>query len=207
MIQSALRVSYTSPKVMHWITELLKWLYSEANTHAVKTSEEMGRYAADYSEIAEDIAKRAVKENFFAVCKDSIYAMGVNTPHIVFNYLDFLLWNMDRNGHDNFVFEFRNSVEHWYPRNPSEGTFEQWTDGVDRFGNLCLIQRNVNSRFSNMSPEAKKSTFEQMIKKGSLKLQCMSELTEKIDERPASICWKETKYKEHEEAIQEQMKI
>ena len=26
MIQSALRVSYTSPKVMHWITQLLIWL-------------------------------------------------------------------------------------------------------------------------------------------------------------------------------------
>ncbi len=36
--------------------------------------------------------------------------------------------------------------------------------------NLCLIQRNVNSRFSNMSPEAKKSTYKDMIKKGSLKL-------------------------------------
>ena len=28
MIQSALRVSYTSPKVMHWITELLLWLFN-----------------------------------------------------------------------------------------------------------------------------------------------------------------------------------
>lgn len=29
MIQSALRVSYTSPKVMHWITDLLLWLFKK----------------------------------------------------------------------------------------------------------------------------------------------------------------------------------
>ena len=40
-----------------------------------------------------------------------------------------------------------------------------------------------------------------MIEKGSLKLQCMSKLTEKNGEKSASICWKETKYKEHEEAM------
>lgn len=85
---------------------------------------------------------------------------------------DYLLWNDDWNGkkkkYSDFVFEFRNSVEHWYPQNPSEGTFEQWKDGVDQFGNLCIIQRNVNSKFSNMSPEAKKSTFKDMIVKGVL---------------------------------------
>lgn len=96
--------------------------------------------------------------------------MGVNTPHIVFNYLDYLLWYYDREGYSDFTFEFRNSVEHWYPQNPSEGTFEQWKDGVDQFGNLCIIQRNVNAKFSNMSPEAKKSTFKNMIAKGSIKL-------------------------------------
>ena len=127
--------------------------------------------------------------------------MGVNTPHIVFNYLDFLLWNSNRKKYENFVFEFRNSVEHWYPQNPSEGTFESWKDGVDQFGNLCIIQRNVNSKFSNMSPEAKKSTFRDMIAKGSLKLRIMSELTERNDDKVASLYWKETAYKKHEDEV------
>jgi hypothetical protein len=61
----------------------------------------------------------------------------------------------------------------------SERTFESWNDGVDQFGNLCIIQSNVNSRFSNMFPEAKKSTFEKMINKGSIKLHIMSELIQK----------------------------
>ena len=189
MIQSALRVSYTSPKVMHWITKLLIWL-SEDDCKHIKNDD-----IARFDVIAEDIAIEAVKENFFNVCQDGVYAMGVNTPHIVFNYLDYLLWYYDREDkkkYSDFIFEFRNSVEHWYPQNPSEGTFEQWKDGVDRFGNLCIIQRNVNSKFSNMSPEAKKSTFKDMISKGSIKLRIMSELTEKNGDKSASLYWKET---------------
>lgn len=203
MIQSALRVSYTSPKVMHWITRLLVWL-SESECKHIKNDDITG-----FDEVAEKIAIEAVKENFFDLCEDSVYAMGVNTPHIVFNYLDYLLWYYDHNDkkrYSDFVFEFRNSVEHWYPQNPSEGTFESWKDGVDQFGNLCIIQRKVNSKFSNMSPEAKKSTFKDMIAKGSIKLRIMSELTEKHGDKVASLYWKETAYKTHEEEMIQYLK-
>lgn len=195
MIQSALRVSYTSPKVMHWITSLLTWLSEDDCKHTCDAD------MVNYSAQTKAIAKAAVKENFFDVCADGKYAMGINTPHIVFNYLDFLIWNGNRKRYDNFAFEFRNSVEHWYPQNPSEGTFEQWKDGVDQFGNLCIIQRNVNSKFSNMSPEAKKSTFKDMISKGSLKLRIMSDLTETHGEKSASLYWKETAFKTHEDEM------
>lgn len=193
MLQSALRVSYTSPKVMHWITQLLIWLSKDNYSNALSND------LSVFSDAIEEIAKNAVCEQFFDVCEDGVYAMGVNTPHIVFNYLDYLLWKSEPKKYDDFTFEFRNSVEHWYPQNPSEGTFESWTDGVDQFGNLCIIQRNVNSKFSNMSPEAKKSTFKEMISKGSIKLRLMSELTEKGDGKAASLYWKDALYKKHEE--------
>ena len=194
MLQSALRVSYTSPKVMHWITDLLIWL-SESNCK--NTEEEL---IVNYGQEIESIAQNAVNELFFKKCQDNNYAMGVDTPNIVFNYLDYLLWDANKDKYDDFVFEFRNSVEHWYPQHPSEGTFESWNDGVDQFGNLCIIQRNVNSKFSNMSPEAKKSTFEKMIQKGSIKLRIMSELTKKISnkDKTASACWKDEVCKQHE---------
>ena len=199
MMQSALRVSYTSPKVMHWITKLLIWL-SESDCEHLKNDDVIA-----FDKVSENIAIDAVKENFFDICANGAYAMGVNTPHIVFNYLDYLLWYYDRQSgkkkYSDFVFEFRNSVEHWYPQNPSEGTFEQWKDGVDQFGNLCIIQRNVNSKFSNMSPEAKKSTFKDMIAKGSIKLRIMSELTEKSGDKIASLYWKEIAYKAHEDEM------
>ena len=181
MLQAALRVSYTSPKVMHWITQLLIWLTRNADS--------LDTEIPYYTDVINEIAKQPVRD--FLDNKD--YSLGVNTPHVVLNYLDFLLWRRNRNV--DFDFEFRNSVEHWYPRNPSEGTFARWEDGVDRFGNLCLIQRNINSRFSNMSPEAKKSTFKEMIEKGSLKLRIMSDLTQGAN---ASQQWKESVYAQHE---------
>ena len=184
MLQAALRVSYTSPKVMHWITELLFWLYSNADSLETNI-----RY---YINAIDNIAKRPVRE-FLA---NGNYSLGINTPHVVLNYLDFLLWKRDRN--DDFDFEFRNSVEHWYPRNPSEGTFDRWEDNVDRFGNLCLIQRNINSKFSNLSPEAKNSTFGKMIEKGSLKLREMSKLTQGTN---ANQQWKETIFAQHEKEM------
>lgn len=199
MIQSALRVSYTSPKVMHWITQLLIWL-SEDN-YANLESDDL----SVFSDVIEEIAKNAVRDQFFNTCEDGVYAMGVSTPHIVFNYLDYLLWRAEPKKYDDFTFEFRNSVEHWYPQNPSEGTFEAWADGVDQFGNLCIIQRNVNSKFSNMSPEAKKSTFKEMIAKGSLKLRIMSEMTKKGDGKVASLYWKDTQYKVHEKEMIEKL--
>lgn len=195
MLQSALRVSYTSPKVMHWITDLLYWLMKGQCANICE--EALAEYEAEMERIAID----AVKENFFDLCPEDEYFLGTDTPHIVLNYLDFLLWKENPRKYSDFTFEFRNSVEHWYPRNPSEGTFEPWDDGVDRFGNLCLIQRSVNARFSNMSPEAKKDTFEETIARGSIKLRLMSEQTKKKGKKTASAYWKDTACKEHEEEM------
>ena len=162
-MQSAMRVSYTSPKVMHWITALLTWIY--------ENSERL----SDYENITENIIKQAVKDNFLNIENKN---MGVETPHIVFNYLDFLLWKEDKQKYADFTFEFRNSVEHWYPQHPSGESFEIWKqEDLDNFGNLCIIQRNINARFSNMSPLSKKSTFKDMIAKGSLKLRLMADKT------------------------------
>lgn len=191
MLQSALRVSYTSPKIMHWITDMLIWL--------VKASKNINDEISNLYGYVEGIAQDVVKNQFFDV--DSFNELGVNTPHIVFNYLDFVLWRKDKLKYADFAFEFRNSVEHWYPRNPSEGTFEKWDNGLDRFGNLCIIQRNVNSRFSNMSPEAKKTTFQKMIAKGSIKLRIMSELTTSKGMINASKLWKRTIFEQHEKEM------
>ena len=50
-----------------------------------------------------------------------------------------------------------------------------------------------------MSPEAKKSTFTDMIAKGSIKLRIISELTQSESGMVASLYWKEAAYKKHEE--------
>ena len=196
MIQSALRVSYTSPKVMHWITELLVWLFDNESE------------LPELSDKAERIAAEAVAEGFFEKSleemgaydlqeyKSEDYAFGVRTPHIVFNYLDYLLWKEDKEKYKDFVFEFRNSVEHWYPQHPSDGTIEPW-DGRDVFGNLCIISRSVNSKFSNLSPESKMKSYKKMVQKGSLKLRIMGD----IIERGTSETWRLSECAKHEEEM------
>ena len=183
MIQSALRVSYTSPKVMHWITELLEWLFGDDETEGLP----------DLPKAAERIAAEAVQEDFL---DGGDYTLGVKTPHIVFNYLDYLLWKSDKSKYDGFVFEFRNAVEHWYPQNPSEGSFEKW-DERDRFGNLCIISRSVNSKFSNLSPESKMQSYAKMVEQGSLKLRIMGELIKKSSNQ----AWREKDCKQHEDEM------
>ena len=196
MIQSALRVSYTSPKVMHWITRLLVWLLKNESECAKLTSK------------AERIAAEAVAEGFFEKAleemraydlrkyKSENYAFGVRTPHIVFNYLDYLLWKKAKKTHKDFVFEFRNSVEHWYPQHPSDGTIEPW-DGRDVFGNLCIISRSVNSKFSNLSPESKMKSYKKMVQKGSLKLRIMGD----IIEGGSSEKWRQSACAKHEKEM------
>ena len=184
MLQSCLRVSYTSPKIMHWITILLQWLYKDENLKNLST----------YESVIEKVAQKSVAE----FLREKNYKMGVATPHIVLNYLDYLLWKNRTTYFDfmqkdiveisDFRFEFRNSVEHWYPQHPSENSFDEWKDGVDYFGNLCIIQRNINAKFSNLSPTAKKTTYAPLIKKGSLKLRLMSALTKNDDKWREEIC-------------------
>lgn len=197
MLQAALRVSYTSPKVMHWITELLLWLTED---NCINTAPER---IINYGDKIEKITATAVYKNFIQASSKDIFKLGTETPHIVFNYLDYLLWERDQTKYKDFEFEFRNSVEHWYPQHPSKGTFLNWDD-VDRFGNLCIIQRNVNSKFSNMDPEAKQSSFKEMISKGSLKLRLMSNIIKKNKSQPnqsASDIWKSTACNKHEEEM------
>ena len=192
MLQSCLRVSYTSQKIMHWITELLKWLNVDDNLKKLSQFENQ----------IEIIAQEPV----IKFITDKNYMQGVNTPHIVLNYLDYLLWTKRSDDEykglnlDEFSFEFRNSVEHWYPQHPSSQSFDSWAD-VDKFGNLCIIQRNVNSKFSNLSPTSKKGTYHQMIEKGSLKLRVMSALTKD------DTAWKETICDDHEGKMLKLLKV
>ena len=207
MIQSALRVSYTSPKVMHWVTRLLECLF-DAKLKLPKLADK-----------AEHIAAEAVAENFFAQTLSEYseydiqeiqeyefgdYAFGVGTPHIVFNYLDYLLWKKAKKTYKDFVFEFRNSVEHWYPQHPSDGSIEPW-DERDVFGNLCIISRSVNSKFSNLSPASKMDTYRGMVQKGSLKLRKMGEIIDKLrkTEKPgvAAMLWRQSACAEHEKEM------
>jgi len=195
MIQSCLRVSYTSPKSMHWFTGTLRWLYNK------RAQIKLGELAT----FCEGFAKKGVEEFW----KDSEYERkGVDTPHIVLNYLDFILWDKIRRCDKDipkvcrvanldstlepFAFEFRNTVEHWYPQHPSD--FDTW-DEADQFGNLAILPRSENSRFSNLKPNAKKEQFGDKVSRGSLKLRIMSQMTPEGNDGEAK--WRDVICQEH----------
>lgn len=103
---------------------------------------------------------------------------GCDVENFVFNYYDFLVWNDEPSKYRDFEFTYRTSVEHFYPQHPIE-PFEPLTDetGLNDFGNLCLISRGMNSKFSNSMPKAKYDNFGRI--KGvelSIKLQQMFDI-------------------------------
>ena len=181
MLQSCLRVSYISQKSMHWITKLLIWLYGDNNRGIISNLETE----------TENFIKKEVKENYL---DPNNYYLGVSTQHIVLNYLDYLLWKRDK---CDFTFRFQNnSVEHWYPQHPSQDMLPVWDEKEgdnfcrDHIGNICIISREVNSKFSNLAPTSKQKNVN-IINNGSLKMRILAKET--IDDA----LWRVEGYKKH----------
>lgn len=166
-LQSCLRVTYTSPKTMHWISLVLSKLINNEDTNILHTLE---NYCRD-----------KIKSSDYKSSK------GFSIERIVFTYLDYLLYkkgysykNVDLikdSIKNEWEFQFRNSIEHFYPQNPlDENYYEIWgRDDLDSFGNLALITTSGNSKFSNLPPEGKINSYKDVIKQ-SLKLIIMKEM-------------------------------
>jgi uncharacterized protein with ParB-like and HNH nuclease domain len=182
-LQSCLRITYTSPKTMHWISLILTSLLENES--------------CDIIEILEDYCKTKVFKSKFE------NSSGFGFERIVFTYLDYLLY---KNGYsylgkeiipplyDEWQFQFRSSIEHFQPQNPVEG--ESWeADDLDGFGNLELITVSGNSKFSNLPPEGKITSYPSIIEQ-SLKLKIMKELVNFDDEK-----WTEEKARKHKEEM------
>ena len=174
-LQSMLRVTYTSPRAMHWITLLLSLLDAEQNeTQTIREGVLLRRL--------QDYAKKKVKETFFKGKYEdpSNYAepSGFGIERIVFTYLDYLLlesagracFPSEEEANDlakNFRFSFRDSIEHFYPQHPREGLQCKAAVSDEHLrhclGNLALVSVSDNSRFSNDCPETKAGYKEDII--------------------------------------------
>lgn len=168
ILQSMLRVTYTSPRTMHWITRLLKLLVES------KRDEVTESYLASN---LRQYAREKLKNAFF----DGNEPQGFSINRIVFTYLDYLIWRNKLGPHakSEFRFSFRNSIEHFYPQNPD---MQQLGEAVSPeclhlLGNLALVSVGANSKFSNNLPSAKANTYKDTIVKQSPKLRRMASLT------------------------------
>ena len=70
----------------------------------------------------------------------------------------------------------KSSIEHFSPQHPADGKAPWDGDKLNGFGNLALISVESNSKFSNLAPGAKISTYESVFEQ-SPKLQLMKKIT------------------------------
>lgn len=189
-IQSCLRVSFPGNQgnQIEWIYQILSFLT------CCKTDKNC--VFACMTERLENYARKKIKEHIDNKKQDKqqVFNQGTSTSHLLLNYLDYLIYklvkeNCEEIGNkigidepnilniDNFCFEYRNSVEHWYPQNPSNGTIDKFPpkSGLNFIGNLCLLTSSENSTLSNLSP-SEKSKYP-IVNNGSLKLRIMKENT------------------------------
>lgn len=183
LIQAALRVTYTSPRTMHWITRLLEYAYQKEQSH----DEIMA------SEVIELLERYAV-EKITASFKDGeLMQTGFAIPRITFTYLDYLLACKSKNL--DFQFTFRNSIEHFYPQSPepefmrSYGVLDS-ADDLNLLGNLALLTVSDNSKFTNYPPYVK-SDNERIVEQ-SPKLKLMADVA-----RGGSAAWTSAAIRAH----------
>ena len=166
LLQSMLRITYTSPRTMHWMTQTLQWLAQQPRPQDIQS--------ADLAHLLKNFARAKVASAFLHA---EPQPQGFGIARIVFTYLDYLL--LDEKAKRNFKFQFRNSIEHFYPQNPNEaqsGAFVS-PEKLHLLGNLALVSVSANSKFSNSLPEVKATTFQRTMKTQSPKLQRMAEIT------------------------------
>ena len=98
--------------------------------------------------------------------------VGEHVENFVFNFYDFLLYY--QNYDNDFEFTYRTSVEHFYPQHPTDREPMDF-DHLHSFGNLCLVSRGMNSKFTNNLPGAKAENFGSIdaMKSYSIKLKSM----------------------------------
>lgn len=166
LLQSMLRITYTSPRTMHWMTKTLQWLVRQTEPQAIDS--------AGLANFLKEFARAKVAAAFLHT---ETKPQGFGIARIVFTYLDYLL--LDEQAKRNFKFQFRNSIEHFYPQHPAEAQSGASVSqgNLHCLGNLALVSVSANSRFSNSLPKAKAENFKSSIEAQSPKLQRMAEIT------------------------------
>ncbi|GAA4873515.1 DUF262 domain-containing protein [Serinicoccus chungangensis] len=171
LLQSALRITYTSPRTMHWITDVLRYVTLLADrgerVDAQGVLDRIESFAL--SRLEEGLRPRARPGHEPETSPDGL-PLGFALPRIVFTYLDYLLV-LDWEAWD-FTFSYRTSLEHFSPQVEDS---EHLSDAfrvrdkrlLDWLGNLALVTVSANSHFSNYLPREKarnESALRQSIK-------------------------------------------
>lgn len=157
---SMLQVTFRSRHHKKWLQELLKFLVASYKEHETINVNEI--FKKEYLKTIHSYIRNYFKQN---ITNEHEKGMGTNTPHFLFNLIDYLYWIAKKNNLQkqfpemvyvkDFNFRYHNSVEHHYPQHPDNMNtieFKEVEPLVDNLGNLCLISKGTNSRLQNVSP-------------------------------------------------------
>lgn len=184
---SMLQVTFRTRIYKNWLYEVLKWFDSEIKSIVVPFEDYAKKLDGIISNYYDDLCKKIVEEEekkknnivFFDndaqlgiykkievdLTHDNSYSYGTNTPHYLFNYIDYLYWIDSQNDNSifdskkelkDFEFKYWNSVEHHlaqqYAKDKDKDNYE---DYINNLGNLCLISKNANSRLNDRAVQEK----------------------------------------------------
>lgn len=177
LLQSALRITYTSPRTMHWITDTLRYV-TECTDRGQPVT------ARDFLDRLEAHVLERLREALFPdpekeeVGPDGL-PLGFAIPRIVYTYLDYLL--VEEMNRWDFTFSYRTSVEHFSPGTEDAEHISDAYRLKDRsllnwLGNLALVTVSTNSKFSNYLPAQKANNH--AARRQSLKLELMAQQAE-----------------------------
>lgn len=193
MLESMFHVSAPTQIYKHWLNATLLYIYQKQDDidsyefrdylYRLACTYMLDRYLCERDKIVDfdeiiykdfgDPQKNPQNNKVFWQMIDQ----GCNVENFVFNFYDYVIWKKNNVKYKKFEFSYRTSVEHFYPRHPMLGYDDLRGNGLDDFGNLCLISRSMNSKFSNNMPKAKVENFgnEVISQELSIKLNEMME--------------------------------
>lgn len=210
LLESMLRVTYTSPRSMRWITDVLRQALQhhfsapgDTTSSAAVTTTALP--ARDLSALLRNFTRERIRANFWGgddkppgdldISDPHALPSGFTIPRVLFTYLDYLLLDnplgetpsaadtFNPVDSTSFVFRFRNSVEHFAPatRDIETDTGTVSDAWKQSLGNLALITVRQNSKFSNASPQTKSQSSDAVLQQ-SPKLWRMAYLAQQNDE-------------------------
>lgn len=156
MQESMLQVTFRSKKYKNWLFEFMEWLSKKKVNQVAPSSisEYLDKWILNYYNSLENKTTQAEGTLW------QFEALGTDTPHFVFNFIDYLYWVASKKSKgdvryidevDDFNFRYYNSIEHHLPQ-----SYEDTGDvNVDNIGNLCLISRRKNSSLNDKAPKEK----------------------------------------------------
>lgn len=155
MQESMLQVTFRNKKYKNWLFDSMTWLkgFDVDKVEASAFSNFLDEWIMSYYHDLEKKTQPAEGSDW------AFEALGTDTPHFVFNFIDYLYWlakekNINIPGHEyvkDFVFKYYNSIEHHLPQ-----SYRNTDDiNVDNIANLCLISRSANSSLNDKAPKEK----------------------------------------------------